>query len=102
MGLTWTGCSSCGGRWSGRGSDRGLAGRFPAPLQCNGQHRPPRAGTRAAGVPMTAKRVLSVGQCAADHGSISWTLRSSFGAEVVGADTAEEALTLLRDGDFAL
>jgi two-component system chemotaxis response regulator CheY len=51
---------------------------------------------------MTAKRVLSLGQCGADHAAISWTLRSSCGAEAVPAGTPEEALTLLRDEDFDL
>lgn len=48
------------------------------------------------------KRVLSVGQCFADHSSINHVLRNSFGAEVVGADTRDEALDLLRQGAFAL
>jgi CheY-like chemotaxis protein len=51
---------------------------------------------------MTAKRVLSVGQCMADHGGISHTLRQSFGAAVESADTVAEALTKLRDEPFAL
>ncbi len=51
---------------------------------------------------MTTKRVLSVGQCAADHHSIAVTLRRTFGAEVVGADTATEALEALRNNPFAL
>lgn len=51
---------------------------------------------------MTAKRVLSVGQCGADHGSISRTFRREFDAEVQGADTAGEALDLLCGGGYAL
>jgi DNA-binding response OmpR family regulator len=51
---------------------------------------------------MTAKRVLSVGQCAADHWSLSRTLRSAFGADVTGADTADEALAALRGGGYDL
>jgi CheY-like chemotaxis protein len=51
---------------------------------------------------MSAKRVLSVGQCLADHGSISRVLGREFGAEVVPADTADEALARLRQGPFAL
>lgn len=51
---------------------------------------------------MTAKRVLSVGQCMADHGSIARTLRTAFGAEVISADCAEEALEQLHKGPFAL
>jgi two-component system chemotaxis response regulator CheY len=51
---------------------------------------------------MTAKRVLSVGQCMADHGQISHFLRSTFAAEVESAGTADEALQKLRDHTFAL
>jgi two-component system chemotaxis response regulator CheY len=51
---------------------------------------------------MTAKRVLSVGQCGADHGGISWALRQAFGAEVEDAATQAEALELLRNERFAL
>jgi CheY-like chemotaxis protein len=51
---------------------------------------------------MTAKRVLSVGQCLADHSRISQFLRSAFASEVEAADTADEALHELRDGSFAL
>jgi two-component system chemotaxis response regulator CheY len=48
------------------------------------------------------KRVLSVGQCFADHSGITRVLRGSFGAEVVGADSQREALDLLRQESFAL
>ena len=51
---------------------------------------------------MTAKRVLSVGQCWADHGSISRTLKKEFGAEVEPADDPEAALEHLRQGGYAL
>jgi two-component system, chemotaxis family, chemotaxis protein CheY len=51
---------------------------------------------------MTAKRVLSVGQCGADHASISSTLRRQFSAEVAPADGGDEALGLLRQGGFDL
>jgi two-component system, chemotaxis family, chemotaxis protein CheY len=51
---------------------------------------------------MTVKRVLSVGQCGADHSSISRVLRQSFGAEVVAADTVTEAVEQLREQAFAL
>jgi CheY-like chemotaxis protein len=51
---------------------------------------------------MTAKRVLSVGQCWADHRKIARTLEP-FSAEVVSADTTEEAVAQLRAGPpFAL
>src|SRR5262245_65840030 len=51
---------------------------------------------------LMSRRVLSVGQCAFDHGNLSRVLRSEFGAEVVPASTAEEALAAARRGGFAL
>ncbi|HEY7308790.1 MAG TPA: hypothetical protein VH643_05425 [Gemmataceae bacterium] len=48
------------------------------------------------------KRVLSVGQCFADHSSISRVLRGAFGAEVIGADSPQVALDHLRQGAFSL
>ncbi len=49
-----------------------------------------------------AKRVLSVGQCMADHGSIRWVLRNEFRAEVEPADSATSALERLRRGGIDL
>jgi CheY-like chemotaxis protein len=51
---------------------------------------------------MKAKHVLSVGQCWADHGNISRTLKKVFGSEVEAADDAEKALSRLRQGGVAL
>ncbi len=51
---------------------------------------------------MTAKRVLSVGQCGADHYGISLTFRQAFGAEVEAASTQADALRRLRQEPFAL
>src|SRR5579884_1467384 len=51
---------------------------------------------------MSTRRVLSVGQCMADHGGISRTLQRAFQAEVVPASTPDEALQKLRQGSFAL
>ena len=51
---------------------------------------------------MSVKRVLSVGQCFADHSSLLRTFRTHFGAEVVGADSAPEALALLEREAFDL
>jgi CheY-like chemotaxis protein len=48
------------------------------------------------------KRVLSVGQCFADHSGITRVLRGSFGAEVIASDSAQDALEKLREGSFAL
>jgi CheY-like chemotaxis protein len=51
---------------------------------------------------MKAKRVLSVGQCWADHGSIAQTLKKEFGTEVERADNASAALDRLRKGSYSL
>jgi CheY-like chemotaxis protein len=51
---------------------------------------------------MRAKRVLSVGQCYADHSAIAGTLQRHFQAEVASAATVAEALTLLRQQPFDL
>ena len=48
-----------------------------------------------------AKRVLDVGNCQPDHASIR-ALMKQFGAEVVQAHQAEDALAALRDGEFDL
>ncbi len=51
---------------------------------------------------MSSRRVLSVGQCGFDHGTISRVLRDTFAAEVVAADSSAQALTLLQQGAFDL
>jgi two-component system, chemotaxis family, chemotaxis protein CheY len=51
---------------------------------------------------MPRQRVLSIGQCGADHAAIAHTIGRHFDADVVPADTADEALTELRTGTFAL
>jgi CheY-like chemotaxis protein len=51
---------------------------------------------------MTAKRVLSVGQCMADHGGISWALRQAFAADVKAVATQAQALDMLGKETFAL
>lgn len=48
---------------------------------------------------MPARKVLSIGQCAADNGAISRLLQTQFGAEVDAADTLPDALAQL--GKFA-
>ncbi len=48
------------------------------------------------------KRVLSIGQCAMDHGLITQAINENFGAEVIGADTAGEALSRLEHERFDL
>ena len=51
---------------------------------------------------MASKRVLSVGQCFADHSSLSRILKQHFDAVVVPADGAAEALGLLEQQTFEL
>jgi CheY-like chemotaxis protein len=51
---------------------------------------------------MAGKRVLSVGQCAADNWSITTTLKEEFGAEVVPVATEAQAAAKLKEGGFAL
>jgi CheY-like chemotaxis protein len=51
---------------------------------------------------MAVKRVLSVGQCYADHLAITRTLEEHFSAEITAADDAEEALARLREVSFDL
>lgn len=48
------------------------------------------------------KRLLEVGNCAADHGALCSLVERAFGAEVVRAHTAAEALAALRGGPFDL
>jgi two-component system chemotaxis response regulator CheY len=48
------------------------------------------------------KRVLSIGQCAMDHGSIKHVIESQFDAQVSAAHDATDALSQLRAGDFQL
>jgi CheY-like chemotaxis protein len=51
---------------------------------------------------MKANRVLSVGQCWADHGSIAKTLKKEFGSEVDPADNVDAALERLRQAAYSL
>jgi len=48
------------------------------------------------------RRVLNVGQCGFDHGTIARFLNRDFGADVVGAGTSREAVELLRGEKFDL
>jgi CheY-like chemotaxis protein len=48
------------------------------------------------------KRVLSIGQCFADHSRIAQTIGQHFGAEVVAADSAAAATELMREQSFDL
>lgn len=49
-----------------------------------------------------SKRVLSVGQCGVDHAALSAMLENNFGAEVVPAETAADALVALGHEKFDL
>lgn len=51
---------------------------------------------------MPGRRVLSVGQCGADHDSIARALQTQFGAEVVPLDDAADALAELGRGTYDL
>jgi CheY-like chemotaxis protein len=51
---------------------------------------------------MPAKRILSIGQCMADHTAIDWTVRQHFDVEVVPADTVAEAFDRLQHESFDL
>jgi len=51
---------------------------------------------------MTHKRVLSVGQCAADHWSLSRTLAARFDAEVIDVRDRREALERIQNESFDL
>ena len=48
------------------------------------------------------QRVLSVGQCGMDHGSIKHLIESQFDAQVLAAHDAADAFDQLRSGEFAL
>jgi len=48
------------------------------------------------------KRVLTVGNCAYDHGNLATMTRSHFQAEILAAANADEALTTLAQGHFDL
>ena len=51
---------------------------------------------------MKPKRILSVGQCWADHGSIARTMKKEFGAEVDPAENTPAAIERLRKGGYSL
>jgi CheY-like chemotaxis protein len=48
------------------------------------------------------KRVLSVGQCGFDNSGIGRTIRRHFAAQVLTADSAQEAIEALGQGDISL
>jgi len=52
--------------------------------------------------PTTRKRVLGVGNCSFDHGTIQRLILANFDAEVSAASSHDEALKMLRAGRFHL
>jgi DNA-binding NarL/FixJ family response regulator len=51
---------------------------------------------------MPLKSVLSIGQCCADHSSISSLLCKHFQVEVINADTSLDAFNLIKEKNFDL
>jgi two-component system chemotaxis response regulator CheY len=51
---------------------------------------------------VSSRKVLSLGQCAADHAAIAGLLRRHFGADVVPADTFEDAEAQMGHGGYGL
>lgn len=51
---------------------------------------------------MSQKIVLSIGQCCADHSSISRILSQNFQVEIINADTINEAFSLISGQTFSL
>lgn len=51
---------------------------------------------------MASKRILSVGQCGADHAGISRMISAHFQAEVIPCDSAAEALARIARESFDL
>lgn len=49
-----------------------------------------------------SKRVLDVGNCGFDHGSIKSLIEANFDAEVIQAHDLDEAISQLDDSDFDL
>jgi CheY-like chemotaxis protein len=49
-----------------------------------------------------SKRILSIGQCSVDHAAISALVKKQFGAELVPAETAADALAALEHEKFEL
>lgn len=51
---------------------------------------------------MLPKKILSIGQCCADHSSISRLLIQNFQIEIINADNSKEAESLINAGPFSL
>ena len=51
---------------------------------------------------MRPKKVLSIGQCCADHSSISRLLIQNFQIEIINADNSKEAESFISTGNYSL
>lgn len=51
---------------------------------------------------MPHKSVLSIGQCCADHSSISRLINQNFQVEIINADSSIEAFSLIDSKNFSL
>ena len=51
---------------------------------------------------MPHKSVLSIGQCCADHSSISRLINQNFQVEIINADSSTEAFSLIDSKTFSL
>ena len=51
---------------------------------------------------MPHKSVLSIGQCCADHSSISRLINQHFQVEIINADSSTEAFSLIDSKNFSL
>ena len=51
---------------------------------------------------MHKKSVLSIGQCCADHSSISRLISQNFQVEIINADSSTEAFSLIDSKNFSL
>jgi two-component system chemotaxis response regulator CheY len=72
---------------------------------CNtafGGSNPPRAFYSGRGDISLMPRVLSIGQCGFDHGTLRYLLRSLFGTEPVAIDSADAAFETIRKERFDL
>jgi hypothetical protein len=51
---------------------------------------------------MPPKKLLSIGQCCADHSSISRLLTQNFQIEIINADNSKEAESFISTGNYSL
>lgn len=85
--------------------DSGLCALSPSPKTSSPKHTlvvPSKSGTVLFGGDPMTKRVLDVGNCTADHSSISELIESAFDATVIQAHDAEEAAEAVTTDSFDL